>query len=70
VKEKTSIIMAVIAVICIIAVCLVWRSCGSEASVTCPNGAKVELESRGSFEGAYGIEDVCKEIEGTNNEQP
>jgi preprotein translocase subunit SecG len=63
-NNRTQIIMAVIAAVLVIGVCLIWRSCGTEATVTCPNGGSATLHSRGSFEGGTGIEEICKKLEG------
>lgn len=66
-KDRTGIILAIIAAACIIGVCLVWRGCGTEASVKCPNGASATLHSRGSFESGA-VEELCKELEAGRSE--
>jgi hypothetical protein len=58
---------ATIAIVCILAatfilMCLVWRSCGTESTVVCPNGAIAKITSRGSFESGQS-ESICKELE-------
>jgi hypothetical protein len=63
--KTQQVLMAVIAALVVIGVCLVWRSCGTEAMVTCPNGGKAEITSRGSFEQSN-IESLCKELEGND----
>jgi hypothetical protein len=77
--KTQQVLMAVIAALVVIGVCLVWRSCGTEAMVTCPNGGKAEITSRGSFEQRNSIynlnshsancsrlRDVCDEDRGLN----